>query len=29
MNGEEPDQKFQEYIKYFRETVIGAVVNPD
>ena len=29
MIGEELDQRVQEYIKYFRETVIGAVVNPD
>jgi len=27
--GEELDQQVQEYIKYFRETVIGAVVNTD
>ena len=29
MIGEELNQQVQEYIKYFRETVIGAVVNTD
>ena len=29
MIGEELDQQVQEYIKYFRKTVIGAVVNTD
>jgi len=29
MIGEELDQQVQEYIKYFRETGIGAVVNTD